>query len=464
VVTKCCTFGFAGWTTLMAASCSSSYGGAGTPFTGSAGELDDGDDDDGSTSADDDDDDGGGEDADDGGDDGGVPNGLPCAVDDLLAAHCRTCHADPAKFGAPMPLVRRDDFMVPATTDPASSVGELVRARVHDEETPMPPTGMLEPDALAVLDDWLDAGAPASDEHCGGSDEGGDDGAPDELPCEPTDIFLAHGDGPDGGFEVPIVDDVYMCFTFASPWGPQTQAIAGGPIVDDERVLHHWILYRTSEPQEDGGFGPCNMPFDATFVTGWAPGGENFVMPDDVGLELAGPDEWLILQIHYNNTAGYTDAIDRSGVQICAIDEPRPQTAGILWLGSVLIGVPPQTTGYEVSGTCYTDDWTEPLHVMASSPHMHETGSAFRTEIQRASGGQEMLVDVQHFSFNDQKDYPHDPVVTIQPGDTLTTTCTFDNESPNWVLFGETTSDEMCFNFATAYPIDSLAERTCGIL
>jgi hypothetical protein len=206
------------------------------------------------------------------------------------------------------------------------------------------------------------------------------------------------------------------------------------------------------------------MPFDATFVTGWAPGGDNFVMPEGVGLELAGPDEWLILQVHYNNTAGHTDAIDRSGVAICAIDEPRPQTAGILWLGSVLIGVPPNTTGYEVSGTCTTDAWPEPLHIMASSPHMHETGSAFRTEIQRASGGAEMLVDVEHFSFADQKDYPHDPVVTIQPGDTLTTTCVYDNESPNWVLFGESTSDEMCFNFATAYPIDSLPDRMCGIL
>ena len=75
-----------------------------------------------------------------------------------------------------------------------------------------------------------------------------------------------------------------------------------------------------------------------------------------------------------------------------------------------------------------------------------------------------MLVDVEHFSFADQKDYPHDPVVTIHPGDVLTTTCTFDNESPDWVLFGEGTSDEMCFNFATAYPIDSLADRMCGIL
>jgi hypothetical protein len=463
VKTKRCTLGIAVWAACMSSACSS-YGGAGTPFVGSAGEADDGADDDAAT-ADDGADDGAAEAADDGGDDdGGSGRGLPCEVDELLATSCRQCHADPAKFGAPMPLVRRDDFMVPAKTDPTATVGELVLARVHDEAMPMPPTGLLAAAELAVLDDWLAAGAPTSEEDCGSSDDGGDDGAPGELPCEPTDVFVAHGDAPDAGFEVPVTDDVYMCFTFASPWGPQTQAIAGGPIIDDERVLHHWILYRTSQPQADGGYGPCAMPADATFVTGWAPGGENFVMPDGVGLELAGPDEWLILQVHYNNTAGHTDALDRSGVAICAIDDPRPQTAGILWLGSVLIGVPPNTTGYEVSGTCYTDSWPEPLNIMASSPHMHGTGSAFRTQIQRASGGTEMLVDVEHFSFNDQKDYPHDPVVTINPGDSLTTTCVYDNPSPNWVLFGESTSDEMCFNFATAYPIDSLPDRMCGIL
>jgi len=444
---------------VIASVACSSYEGPGTPYLGSG--LDDAADDDGDATGLDDGTESGA--ADDGTGDGAA-SGLPCEIDELLATRCRQCHADPAKFGAPMPLVQRDDFMVPATTDPTRTVGDLVGERVHDAARPMPPTGLLAADELAAIDAWLAEGAPASADDCGGSVDPTDGGDPGELPCEPTDVFLAHGDGPDGGFAVPVVDDVYMCFTFRSPWAAGTQAIAGGPIIDDERVLHHWILYRTAEPQEDGGYGPCNMPFDSTFVTGWAPGGDNFVMPEGVGLELAGPDEWLILQVHYNNVAGHSDAVDKSGVAICAVDEPRPQTAGILWLGSVLIGVPPSTTGFEVTGTCTTDDWPEPLHIMASSPHMHETGSGFRTQIHRAGGGTEMLVDVPHFSFADQQDYPHDPPVVIQPGDTLTTTCVFDNESPDWVLFGEGTSDEMCFNFATAYPIDRLPERTCGIL
>src|SRR5438552_1530350 len=43
-----------------------------------------------------------------GGGGGGTPggvNGLPCAVNDVLATRCQQCHSMPPKYGAPMPLV-----------------------------------------------------------------------------------------------------------------------------------------------------------------------------------------------------------------------------------------------------------------------------------------------------------------------------------------------------------------------
>ena len=50
--------------------------------------------------------------------------------------------------------------------------------------------------------------------------------------------------------------------------------------------------------------------------------------------------------------AGITDARDRSGVQICATDTPRAAEAGVLWLGSVAIDIPPRTSGVTVTGSC----------------------------------------------------------------------------------------------------------------
>ncbi len=47
--------------------------------------------------------------------------------------------------------------------------------------------------------------------------------------------------------------------------------------------------------------------------------------------------------------------------------------------------------------------------------------------------------------------------VVVGPGDTLKTTCSFNNDSGGLVTFGNGTSDEMCYNFVVAYPVGALA-------
>jgi hypothetical protein len=210
------------------------------------------------------------------------------------------------------------------------------------------------------------------------------------------------------------------------------------------------------------------MPNDATFIMGWAPGGQNTVMPADVGMELGGPDDYYILQMHYWNVTGHTDAFDQSGVAICATETPRAQTAGVLWLGSPRIAIPPRASDYDVENECpsvVTSRLTEPLHLLSSSPHMHEYGSRFITEIRRGgdSGRAETLVELDPWDFNNQTTYPH-PDVVLQPGDSLYTRCTYDNPTDSTVTFGERTEDEMCFNFVTAYPMRALGgvdRRVC---
>jgi len=363
-----------------------------------------------------------------------------------------------------MPLTDYDHFVVPSVSTPSVANADMVVERLHSPDSVMPPDGPLSADAMGALEGWIDGGMPRYE----GSDCGvlpDDDGGEDvhDLPCTPSHTFVGHAAGSDAPFQVPQQDDLYMCYTFASPFGAQTQVTAYAPVIDDERVVHHWIMYKTATPQPDGGAGPCDMPYDAQFVAGWAPGGENAVLPDDVGLETAGPGESFILQVHYNNTAGYLDALDSSGVAFCTTETPRPNLAGVLWLGSVLIHIPGGATNFPVHGTCDTSSWSQPFHVMSSSPHMHELGTHFKTSIDRYGGGSESLID-SPFSFKDQTDTPYDPPVVIQPGDRLRSTCTFSNPSGQDVFFGEGTSDEMCFNFVTGYPIDMIDERQCGLI
>lgn len=417
---------------------------------------------------------GAGDDIDDGAaDDGGATMaGIPCDVREVLQAHCVSCHDEPPVYGAPMALLSAADFASAAVSDPGRVVHELAGERVRDEDRPMPPNGGLSESERATLLAWLDAGAP---EDPGAACEG--DGGemppaigPDELPCEPTHTFTAHAPGSTtDGFEVPEygAENLYACFTFKSPLAVPTQATAWAPIVGDERVLHHWILYRTPTPQQEGAVGPCQMPSDAVFVSGWAPGGTNFVLPDDVGLELGGPDDWYILQIHYHNTAHHADSVDVSGVALCTVEEPREKTAGVVTLGDITLAIPPGVSDHEEVGTCpswITSYLPEPLHVIASFPHMHQLGRGFRTEILRGGSASDIdvLVDVPQFNFENQAFYPHEPPMQVHPGDEVRTTCRFDNPGENWVYTGEKTEDEMCFNFAMAYPIEALgANRQC---
>ncbi|MBX7078870.1 MAG: hypothetical protein K1X88_06745 [Nannocystaceae bacterium] len=413
---------------------------------------------------------GGGVDSSGGGTTGGGTTGLPCDVADVVERNCLLCHAPPdGLYGAPMSLASIDDWQVPAVTMPTMAVYQLADMRIEDPVAPMPENMVMSDADKAVLHAWFDAGAPAGNaDDCGGGTTGdteGDTGVgPDALPCEPSHTFVAAaGDGSDEPFHVPEsgADNLYMCFTFASPFNGTLQGTAWAPITDDERVLHHWILFRTQQPQVDGGAGPCDMPSDAVFVSGWAPGGQNFVMPDDVGLELGGPDDYFILQVHYHNTDHHADAFDKSGVAFCTTDTPREHTAGVLTLGTTTIDVPAGATGVDAVGHCpsaITNFLPVDLNVMASFPHMHGLGRKFNTTVTR--DGQDMtLVDVPAFSFDNQISYPHEPPFVIKAGDSLTTTCTYDNPGGSDVHFGERTEDEMCFNFALLYPIDILPSQ-----
>jgi hypothetical protein len=401
-----------------------------------------------------------------GGAGGGAPSveGIPCDVAEILNQHCWGCHTDPPKFGAPMSL---------SGLEALADYAPAIRERLYDSSNPMPPNGEMSEDERATLDAWLAEGAPAYDGPPCEELEPPEEIpiGPDALDCEPTHTFVAHADGSDDAYHVPETgaENLYQCFTFKSPFDGVQQATAWAPIVDDERVLHHWILYRTATPQPDGGVTPCNMPQDATFVAGWAPGGQNFTLPENVGLELAGPDDYFILQMHYHNTPHYADSFDKSGVALCTTDTPRENAAGVFTLGSVSINIPPFASGHQAIGECkswMTNLLPEPVHAIASFPHMHEYGTEFRTEVFRGAddGPKETLVEIEDWVFDNQRYYEHDPAFTIYPGDSIRTTCTFDNTSSQTVTFGEKTEDEMCFNFVMLYPIDIFdGNRTCGL-
>ncbi len=276
---------------------------------------------------------------------------LPADVARVLQSNCASCHAAAPRFGAPMPLVTYADTQRAAPSAPSRKVWELMGERVHDVARPMPPTRLGAADT-AVIDAWVAARAPA----CTGAACGTVNPAPDNqtptLPCTPSHTFSAHAPGATARYTVPGASgNTNRCYAFRSPFAATTQATAFGPRIDNASVLHHMILFSTETPQQEGAVFDCdgNMPRDARFVAGWAPGNRGTVMPADVGVVLPGAESWFILQVHYWNLQPAA-ADDASGISLCTTTELRPKRAAVATLGTLDIAIP--STSSATARTC----------------------------------------------------------------------------------------------------------------
>ncbi len=386
---------------------------------------------------------------------------LPTDVARVLQTRCVTCHSATPMYGAPMALTSYAATQAMAVSAPARPVWRLMGERVHDPVRPMPAT-RLPDDELAVIDRWVAAGAPG----CSGSSCGTVTTDPaltspsSRLPCAPASraVFVSHAAGSTDRFRVAGASgNTNKCFAFRSSFRAGQQATAFAARVDQSRVLHHLILFGTDAQPGAGDVFDCdgNMPRDARFIAGWAPGNEGSVLPQDVGLELPDSTGWFILQVHYWNTTPDA-ADDASGMEMCITDTPRAHAASVHTLGSLNLALPPRTQGIEVVGGC-TPDSTEPVHILGSTAHMHRLGVAMRTEVFRGgdTARMEPLMDVPSYSFDSQVSHPSEMV--LMPGDTLRTTCRYNNTTSQTVYFGERTEDEMCFNFVLAWPAGALS-------
>jgi Copper type II ascorbate-dependent monooxygenase, C-terminal domain/Copper type II ascorbate-dependent monooxygenase, N-terminal domain len=371
-----------------------------------------------------------------------------------------------------------------------------MQTRVHSTAmNVMPPRNQpaLTSTELASLDSWFAAGAPAGAQACTGTGTGGSGGAgvsgtggspagtggaggtvgggigPQYLPCTPNHTLKAHATGSlTTKYPVPNpTNDFYACFNFKSPFQKGEQAIAYAPIIDDARVIHHWILYGVNTPVTDGSIttgtlGCAATTLTAIHVSGWAPGGQNSVLDPDVGLALDYTS--FVLQIHYNNQR-YADGADASGIAFCTTTTPRQNEAGVVPLGSMAFTIPANANDYAVNSNCTSlaADGKTPITVISVSPHMHKLGTGFRT--QHMSGGTNMgdlaNIPLGTWNFDSQLHYPI-PRRQVLPGDTLKTTCYYDNPNPTAVSFGTKTTDEMCFDFITVFPYGA-ANKHCEL-
>lgn len=366
-------------------------------------------------------------------------DGLPCDVRGITRGSCGTCHGAIPQFGAPFSL---------ATAADLRAHGQDILKRIADDQKPMPPppNPRLSAEQRSALEQYINAGAPLST--CSDAGPGPSEPGPMQ-PSTPSDPnvtcykLTARASKAGDKYKVPMEPDLYQCFNWAPPWGTKkVQLVSTRPLIDNSKVLHHWLLYNTAESVTDGNNSSCvGAHPNASMISGWAPGGDGLETPADVGVVVQ--PGGFVLELHYNNSIS-TNELDGSGVELCVTDKLRPKEAAVHWLGTQSLSKQTAT------GTCVPTN-TSDVTILSSTPHMHLQGRHMKTVINRAAGGSEVLID-KPFDFNTQVSYKTPAV--IKPGDTLTTTCTYATPTP----FGEGTNQEMCYNFVLAYPAGGLAQ------
>lgn len=418
--------------------------------------------------------------ADSGGD---VPNAeptLPCDVATVVAQKCATCHGEEPIGGAPMALVKPSDFtksIMSIRTSPGMTeqVASLVKKRIQDESMPMPPGSLLPENERAALSAWIDAGMPPGTDSASCVQPTAADTVDAKPPTAAT-MRVAddgsvcyqmrnHGQPEPSDttkYSVPPGEQ-YVSFYFKAPWTEASEIVSFNTLYDNKKILHHWLLYTTLGADMDGTFAPgigTHIGDAAQLLAGWAVGGNDVELPQDVALRLPPPGSGVMIEWHFYN-AGLETEMDGSAVEICLQPQgTRANTAGMTWLGTENfngpIGMPARQTS-EYGGTCLPSrtgmNAVDPIHIFTLWPHMHQYGRTMRSVVTRADGTQEEVFN-KPFDFNYQITYDVD--IDLYPGDVITSTCTFENTSDFSVPFGPSSDQEMCYQFAYSYPAGAL--------
>jgi len=104
----------------------------------------------------------------------------------------------------------------------------------------------------------------------------------------------------------------------------------------------------------------------------------------------------------------------------------------------------------------------EDMNVLDVIPHMHWLGHDMKVTATLPSGTKQTLIDVDHYDFNWQTRYTYKEPVHLPKGTQLDLVAHYDNSSdnrrnpnnpPKRVVFGEQTTNEMCFAFFS-YTLD----------
>ncbi len=385
----------------------------------------------------------------------------------LVEAKCVNCHTD----GGIAPFALE-------TYEHVAALKEAVKAAVVARTMPpwLAAKGCsdylgdisLSDEQIDMLSRWVDAGAPQGDP----SDS--------PVPVANERVSLSRVDltlpMPVAYTQKNFPDD-YRCFFLDWPGTETTYATGFGIAPGNESIVHHVIayvvrpenaqLFQTLDdadaeqgwacfggPGGDGGAGPGS----ASWLGGWAPGGNGEDFPEGTGIEIPVGAK-LVVQVHYNSlkpspAPDLTKVLMRTDASVQKRAAILP-FADIQWVIGGKMTIPAHSK--DVVHSVATDLTTvanlmsggalqggKPLTLHSLGIHMHKLGKRSLTRLDRADGTSECHVDIPRWNFNWQRNYRFKTPKEFVPGDKLHLECQWDNLGDQDVNWGESTTDEMC--------------------
>lgn len=294
------------------------------------------------------------------------------------------------------------------------------------------------------------------------------EGDPADAPAKPAPAVNPLGisdraldPGGDYSFDPNASTDLYWCFRLDPQITAPTDFIGADIAPGNKEIVHHVIVFREANGAGKAtgvpGFQCDGAPGE--FLFAWVPGSSPLVFPQGVGMQLQ-PTDRLLMQIHYHRVPNAASQVDRTKALMWFAHTPVSQRAMVSWLGTPAINIPANSTNVTASGQCTVPGSADGAKLLSVAPHMHTLATKFNSTL-TSGGGDQCLVDIPKWSFGWQGGYQYEQPITLHGGDTITSTCTWDNPTTSTVKFGEGTGSEMCFNFVYVVDPSGTFPRYC---
>jgi hypothetical protein len=261
--------------------------------------------------------------------------------------------------------------------------------------------------------------------------------------------------------------------------------------LDEQSAQPGWSCFGDTGIPGATAFSPASP---SSWISFWAPGGNFKKYPEGTGMRFAQGDQF-ILQSHFMVMPGHSDSQKRASMNValayakspvadlktmlvaapievaCGPNESGPlciranaladlakrtsDKAALQEIGLLIMCGQSLTPTPSPISEC-AQSINSPIMIYGATPHMHQLGKSITIVHTNGSTGARTEISSRPlWNFDDQRtDWLTQPI-SAKAGDSITVRCTFDvgmrsqlplykNLSPNYIVWGEGTRDEMC--------------------